>query len=425
MEIITVKQGDTVSEIASRYGLSEEKIIADNGLDENGSLIVGQSLLLLFPQSEYIINDPDETITGVSLDTGITARTLFRNNIFLSGCGKLSEGDVLVTRYADTPTLTKIIGGYAYDSISQSLLQTAIPYMTYLMPFTYGFTPDGSLLSPDDSRLIETATASGAMPLMHLSTLTEQGNFSNELAHLLLTNPDAIKKLYQNAIDTVITKGYYGIDIDFEFLFAQDKERYVEFIRGMTELMNPYGYICVVALPPKTSDEQRGLLYEGIDYKALGEAANYGFLMTYEWGYRFGPPLAVAPIDSVRRVVEYALSRIPSEKILLGISNYGYDWTLPFVRGESEAISISTVHALDIAKAYGAEISFDEIAMSPYFYYTDSIGREHVIWFEDARSYAAKVGLIEEYNLAGGFIWDLMRENPQGFVTLNALIDII
>ena len=425
MEIITINQGDTFSRIAARYGLSEEKIIADNGLDKEGTLVVGQSLILLFPQNEYIINDSDETIIGVSLDTGITPRTLFRNNIFLEGDGILSQGDVIVTRYTDTPKLTKIIGGYAYDSIPQSLLQTVIPYMTYLMPFTYGFTPDGTLLLPNDSRLIETAVASGAMPLMHLSTLTEQGNFSNELAHLLLTNPKAIEKLYQNALDTVITKGYYGIDIDFEFLFAEDKERYVDFIRGITELMNANGYICVVALPPKTSDDQRGLLYEGIDYQALGEAANYGFLMTYEWGYRFGPPLAVAPIDSVRRVVEYALSRIPGNKILLGISNYGYDWILPFIRGESEAISISTVHALDIAKTYGAEISFDEAAMSPYFNYTDSFGREHIVWFEDARSYKAKVGLIEEYNLAGGFIWDLMRENPQGFVTLNALIDII
>ena len=425
MEIITVNKGDTVSSIALKYGLTEQAIIADNGLDENGSLVVGQSLILLFPQNEYIINDPGETITGVSLDTGITTRTLFRNNIYLGGKGNLSEGNVLVTKYINPPTLTKIIGGYAYDSIPQSLLQTVIPYMTYLMPFTYGFTPDGTLLPPNDLRLIETAVASGTMPLMHLSTLTEQGNFSNELAHMLLTDPNAINKLYQNVIDTVVTKGYYGIDIDFEFLFAEDKERYVEFIRGMTELMNAYGYICVVALPPKTSDEQRGLLYEGIDYASLGKAANYSFLMTYEWGYRFGPPLAVAPIDSVRRVVEYAVSRIPHNKILLGISNYGYDWILPFIKGESEAISISTVHAIEIAKAYSAEISFDEAAMSPFFYYTDSINREHVVWFEDARSYRAKVNLMEEYNLAGGFIWDLMRENPQGFVTLNSLIDII
>lgn len=108
----------------------------------------------------------------------------------------------------------------------------------------------------------------------------------------------------------------------------------------------------------------------------------------------------------------------------MGISNYGYDWTLPYVRGESVAPSLSTVEALEIALTRGADIRFDEQAKSPYFYYTDDGGNEHVVWFEDARSYAAKVALMEEYDLAGGFIWDLMRRNPQGYVTLNALLNI-
>ncbi len=424
MRIITVSPGDTIFKIAEMYNLRPEKIISDNGLDESGTLVVGQSLILLFPEEEYIVTESGETVTGVSLETGITPRTIFRNNIFLDGNQNLNSGDIVVTRYTSVPSTYGIIGGYAYDSIPQELLDSVISYMTYLMPFTYGFTPDGTLLSPDDRRLIDTAIKYGAMPLMHLSTLTEQGNFSNELAHLLLSNDEAIETLYQNILNTVIRKGYYGIDIDFEFLFAEDRERYVSFIRGITEIMNRNGYISVVALPPKTSDEQRGLLYEGIDYQGLGEAANYAFLMTYEWGYRFGPPLAVAPINSVRTVLDYAITRIPNNKILLGISNYGYDWTLPFVRGESEAISISTDLALQIARYYGSEIMFDTTAMSPYFNYTDNLGREHVVWFEDARSYSAKVELIKEYQLAGGFIWDLMRKNPQGFMTLNALIDI-
>ena len=146
--------------------------------------------------------------------------------------------------------------------------------------------------------------------------------------------------------------------------------------------------------------------------------------MTYEWGYRCGPPLAVAPVPNVRRVLDYAVSRIPPEKLILGISNYGYDWTLPFVKGESDAPSLSYEEALSLARRYNAEIIFDEEAKAPFFYYTDENGNEHVVWFEDARSFEAKVELIEEYNLSGGFIWDLMRENPQGYVTLNSLIDI-
>ena len=94
------------------------------------------------------------------------------------------------------------------------------------------------------------------------------------------------------------------------------------------------------------------------------------------------------------------------------------------MRGESVAPSLSTVGAVNLAREKHTEILFDERAASPYFYYTDEDGREHVVWFEDARSYEGKVKLIREYGLAGGFIWDLMRKNPQGFVTLNALLDV-
>ena len=146
--------------------------------------------------------------------------------------------------------------------------------------------------------------------------------------------------------------------------------------------------------------------------------------MTYEYGYKFGPAMAIAPINQVEKVLDYAITKIPQEKILLGISNYGYDWTLPYIKGESDAPSISTTEALSLAYEYGAEIMFDEISAAPYFFYTDSNDRIHEVWFEDARSFEAKVELIEEYNLSGGFIWDLMRENPQGYVTLNSLIDI-
>lgn len=423
MVIYTVKPGDTVNALAAEYGLAPEQIISDNGLAPDGLLVVGQSLVFLFPEEIYS-SSGGETVNEIAGRYGISTRTLYRNNYFLNGRPTLEAGDRVVIRYEDAPRDTAFLGGYAYDFISQSLLDSVVSYMTYLMPFTYGFSADGELVASDDSRLIQTAVRYGTRPLMHLSTLTPGGYFSNEAAHELFANPEAIERLQQNILENIRAKGYVGLDVDFEYLFAEDKDAYVAFIAGTTALLNENGYFCVVALPPKTSDEQMGLLYEGIDYAALGEAANICFIMTYEWGYRLGPPMAVAPIGSVRRVVEYARSRIPAEKLILGISNYGYDWTLPYVRGESVAPSLSTVEAVALALERGAEIQFDEQAASPYFYYTDENGREHVVWFEDARSYQEKVNLIKEYSLAGGFIWDLMRRNPQGFVTLNALLDV-
>ena len=165
------------------------------------------------------------------------------------------------------------------------------------------------------------------------------------------------------------------------------------------------------ALAPKTSPDQKGLLYEGIDYRLLGEAADRVMLMTYEWGYTYGPPMAVAPLNMVRRVVEYAVSAIPVEKISLGIPNYGYEWPLPYVRGTTKAQSISNREAVARAIDHGVPIRFDETAWSPYLRYWQ-YGIQNEIWFEDVRSIQGKFDLIREYGLQGAGYWQLMNFFP-------------
>lgn len=64
--------------------------------------------------------------------------------------------------------------------------------------------------------------------------------------------------------------------------------------------------------------------------------------------------MAVAPLNMVRRVAEYALTQIPKEKIILGIPNYGYDWPLPYVRGTTKARTIGNVEAVQLAISHGA-----------------------------------------------------------------------
>ena len=131
-------------------------------------------------------------------------------------------------------------------------------------------------------------------------------------------------------------------------------------------------------------------------------------LMTYEWGYSQGPPMAVAPLNMVRRVVEYAVSEIPAEKILLGIPNYGYDWPLPYERGTTRARTINNKEAVQLAIDFGVEIRFDETAQSPYFRYWQ-YGIQHEVWFEDIRSIKGKFDLIQEFGLLGSGYWQLMN----------------
>ncbi len=415
-----VRNGETLTSIAASYGTSVERLILDNGMPNPEKLAVGQCVVIAYPKTLHTVMQ-GETLYSIAAKYGVTINGLYRNNPQLVSRPFVDVGEVLVIEFEDKPIGNYRTGGYAYPDINRDLLIETLPFMNYLMPFTYGFTPDGRLIPLDDEELLAAADAYGTTAYMHLSTLTSAGTFSNELAHDILNSPDTWTVLLNNVIDTLNEKSYSGLDIDFEFLPAEDVEKYAAFVAASTKMLNPLGYDVMVALAPKISDTQAGLLYEGHDYELLGNAANYVLLMTYEWGYTYGPPGAVSPVPSIRRVLNYAVEKIPRHKIFMGVSNYGYDWTLPYIKGESKARSLSTDTALLLASQYNAVIYFDDMAKSPYFHYTDENGKVHEVWFEDARSIAAKLSLCAEYAFRGVLNWNIVRRNRQNLLMLNLM----
>ncbi len=122
----------------------------------------------------------------------------------------------------------------------------------------------------------------GVRPLLVLTTLGEDGQFSGERAHQLLHDQVARGALIENLAQTIAAQGFAGVDIDFEYIPPEDAAAYAAFVREVRARLEPSGLTVLVALAPKTSADQRGLLYESHDYPALGEAANNALLMTYE-----------------------------------------------------------------------------------------------------------------------------------------------
>lgn len=423
MEIYTVKRGDTLYSVSRKLGVSANFLAIWNAIPAPYELVVGQSLLVLTPVVLYTVRAGD-TYETISARTGVSKRQLFAYNPqTYGGASTLYEGQTLVLAFAEEPSYSAAFTGYAYPFIEQKILRYAVPYLSALIPFTYGFTPTGELIELDDTGLISAAKSVGTAALMHLSTLTESGSFSAERAEKLFRSPAAMDTLARNVLAEIEEKGYSGLDIDFEFIPPETALAYAEFIASLRALLSPRGYTVTAALAPKTSREQKGVLYEGHDYAAVGAAADYVLLMTYEWGYTYGPPMAVAPIPAVRSVLDYAVREIPREKIYMGLPNYGYDWILPYKQGYSRAASIGNDEAVAIARRFGAEIKFDESAKAPYFSYY-SAGEQHEVWFEDARSMQAKFELIREYGFAGGGYWNVMRQFNQGFMLESAIFDI-
>ena len=376
MDIYVVKQGDSVDSIAKSYNISAETILWDNQIEYPYRLAVGQAL--------YISD------------------------------GNTVEGRKLL-----------YTSGYAYPFINEEVLEETLPYLDGLKVFSYGFTLEGELVPPmsDDAWMIERAQQWGTRPILTLTPLGEDGHFNNNLVSALVRSHELQQRIIWELGSTIQEKGFGGLDIDFEYVLADDREGFAAFVGLATRVMNLFGYPVTVALAPKTSAEQRGLLYEGIDYALLGAAANRAMLMTYEWGYSQGPPMAVAPINMVRRVVDYAVTAIPREKLSLGIPNYGYDWALPYERGVTRAKTINNHQAVQLAIDFGVDIRFDETAMSPYFRYWQ-YGVQHEVWFEDVRSIKAKFDLIKEYELSGVGYWQLMSLFRANWLMLNEMFYI-
>ena len=422
MRIHVVKPGESVYLIAQQYRVSPQKIISDNELENPGQLVIGQTLVILEGNRSHKVVS-GETLYSISRDYKLTVDELLDANPQISNPSMIFVGQIITIPPRTINFGAIEVNGYAFPNIDMEVLRKTLPSLTYLSIFSYQVKPDGSLTTIQDTPLINAARAAGVAPLMVITNIKEGGSFDSDLAHTILTNTAVQNTLIENIKKTLKDKSYYGLDIDFEYIYAYDRENYNNFLRRITSTLRPLGYTITTAVAPKVSADQLGLLYQAHDYPIHGALVDHVIIMTYEWGFTYGPPMAIAPLNQVRRVINYAVTAIPRNKIFMGIPNYGYDWTLPYKPGTA-ARALSNPGAVQLAYEVGANIQFDTVAQSPFFKYYDSSGRQHEVWFEDARSILAKLELVNEYRLGGISYWTIGRYFPQNWLVLNSVFKV-
>lgn len=424
MEIYVVKPGDTIYSVAQKFGVSPIRLAYDNQITAQEYLVSGQALLILLPETVHTV-EPGQTLSQVAAAYGIGEKQIMRNNPFLIDQNYLVAGQQIVIEYEQEQKIPMEVTGYVYPFVARYILREALLYIDKLLVFSYGFTSQGELIPPlsEEDWVIGEARRFQVSPILVLTPFTETGVFNNQLVKEVSEDSAVQERLIANLLAVTEEKGYDGVDVDFEYILPEDRVGYAEFVGRLRTVMNEAGRSVSVALAPKISADQPGLLYEGMDYRLLGESADSVFLMTYEWGYTYGPPMAVAPINKVRQVLDYAVTEIPADKIIMGIPNYGYDWQLPFMRGSTRAELIGNVEAVRIAAQNGAEIQFDETAQSPYFTYW-SEARQHEVWFEDVRSMRVKIDTAASYGFRGFGYWNLMRPFRANWLLVNSKISL-
>jgi len=417
--IHVVQSGQTLYSIAQTYGTSITAIVEANEIPNPDQLVVGQAIVIPIIGQFYTVQRGD-SLWSISRKFGTSVFELAAVNGLninqLLPIGLRLYIPERPKRQAEFNVYLEPLGAQVSQNLEDSARETA-PYLTYLTHFSFQAQRDGSLKEPPIGNLQTIANEQNLVFSMAVTNL-ENNQFSAELGHILLTDDDVQTKFLNNIVATAKKYQFRDIHFDFEYLFPADREAYNQFLRRARDRIHSEGWFISSALAPKTSAEQKGQWYEAHDYKAHGEIVDWVVIMTYEWGYSGGPPMAVSPIGPVRDVLEYAVTEIPPQKIMMGQNLYGYDWTLPFVQGGPYAKAISPQQAIQLASKYNAEIKFDEEAQAPTFRYTDENQKVHEVWFEDARSIQAKFDLVKELHLRGVSYWKLGISFPQNWLLI-------
>lgn len=419
MAVHVVKSGENLWTIAKSYGVPIQSILEVNGLPSAGSIIPG--LALYIPDQQPIIRyhkiKSGDTLWRLSLQ--------YRSSIsgIITANPGLDPNGLFIGQNINIPSPVKPLFstlGFIVPGSSQTFLadlEKIAPHLTFLAVVAFSFTEEGyAYAGGDDIAIVRRSKELNILPLLLVQNTTKAG-FSKELAGKVLGNPASRRNLVASLVNLARQRGYGGISIDLEFIPPPQRENFNTFLRELKVAMR--NLILHVNVHAKTEDIPTNPIIGAYDYRTIGEIADIVAVMTIDYGYPGGPPDPISPLWWIAMVVRYTLTMIPPGKLQIGLPFYGHDKVI----SSNQYRALSVLDAQNLAISMGTTIQYDIPARSPWFKYWKD-GKEHIVWFEDIRSYIEKYRLIDLYQLYGATYWQLSLQAPQNWAYLEK-VDII
>ncbi|HOV79726.1 MAG TPA: glycosyl hydrolase family 18 protein [Bacillota bacterium] len=273
-----------------------------------------------------------------------------------------------------------------------------------LIPFWFGVTEKGALVDQSDRETLEVIRKFGipVLAIVHNYASRRYG----PLIHRLLASAGLRQALVENIANTLSGYGFQGVNIDFEFVPPEDRPFMTAFMSELYQALKLYGLLVTISVPPELRDDPAHPFSGAFSYSDLARHSDQVYVLAYD--EHVAEPGPIASTGFVRDVLDYAITVIPREKIRLGMAVYGRDWSasteLPRELSYEEAVAR--------AERFGAEIRFDDGAQESTYTYEEN-GVEHVVWFEEARSFAARLDLALQMGIPGIGVWRLGLEDPR------------
>ncbi|QDS33784.1 glycosyl hydrolase family 18 protein [Brevibacillus brevis] len=315
--------------------------------------------------------------------------------------------------YADT----KIILGY-YTGDSTIEFRQFHTYMNQISTDTLNTDSNGNIVGNVPKQAVSYANSVNVLPYALVSNYGVNGWDSN-IAHQVLTNSKAKNTLIKNMLSLVKKNKYKGINIDFEAVLPKDRKALTAFVKEVSQTMKANNFLTMVSVPAKSTDDPSDDRTGAYDYEALGNAADYIQVMTYDEHGVWSDPGSVASAPWIESSLKFSTDYIPSEKVIMGIPEYGNDWNLSDPANKSNSL-VEWKNISDLIATTGATPARDEVSGSMYFNYTDSDGCKHVVWYEDETSIKNKTHYTQTYELAGVSTYAIGMEDQKFWEAISS-----
>jgi spore germination protein len=276
--------------------------------------------------------------------------------------------------------------------------------LSVVSPWMFGVSDDGHVvpLAPDqaDQQAVALQRLRNAgLKIIPTIANYRDGQWRYPPIARILHSPDLMNRQVSQIVALAASKGWAGVDIDYEELRADDRAAFTDFVRSLAAALHAVDLTLSVDVFAKTTDSGYDQRDQAQDYAALGGAADQIRVMAYDYHWSTSAPGPIAPFDWVRDALDYTLAHIPAQKVLLGVPLYGYDWA----GGAAQPVSWAQVY--DLARTHAGQVRWDQASQSPWLQYTDGSGVRHVVWFENAYSSSTKFALARGRGVHGVALW--------------------
>ena len=218
------------------------------------------------------------------------------------------------------------------------------------------------------------------------------------------------QNIIQQLVQTALSVGLDGINVDFESLSEDAGPHFLEFLRELSIECHKNNLVVSVDNPVPEDFTSH------YDRKEQGLVVDYVIIMGYDEHYVGSDAGSVASLPWVEQGVQDTIAEVTSERTILAIPFYTRLWKTTGGAVTSEAIGMD--EAQNVLSTNGVEVVWDGSVGQNYATFEQD-NSTYQIWLEDAQSIAEKVKLIQKYNLAGVAQWKLGFENSSIWQTIS------